>query len=45
MEMPAHLLKKALIRFLIAHQEGERTCILRINPFSILDDVATINTG
>ena len=45
MEMPAHLLKKALIRFLIAHQEGERTCILRINPFAIPDDIATIDTG
>lgn len=45
MEMPAHLPKKASIRLIIAHQEGEHASVLRINPFAILDDIATIYTG
>ena len=44
-EMPAHLLKEALLCALSVYQEGEHASVLRINPFAILDDITTEHTG
>lgn len=44
-EMPAHLLKASLTCFFIVHQKSKIAGGFRINPFAILDNVATKYTG